>query len=112
MIRLLDIKAAAAYCGVGLSTFKKWKSTGIVRPVPMPIKKLLFDKFDLDEVINRNKEDRSCANEEPKDPERSTGRKAGGYGYSNPRQARMENRSSFQPELQTASKPNESVENT
>lgn len=112
MVRLLDIKEAARYCGVGLSTFKKWKSTGMVRSVPMPIKKLLFDKFDLDEVINRNKEDGSCTNEQPRDPERFTGRRAGGYGYSNLRPAKMENRSSFQPEPKIANKLNEPVENT
>ncbi len=110
VIRLLDMKRAAAYCGVGGSTFKKWKAAGIVQAVRMPINKLLFDKADLDEVINSKKQEASCENEGSREPGRFSVQLDDGSGCSNPRPMPTANQSPYQQGRAIASKPNDSVE--
>jgi hypothetical protein len=65
--RLLDVKAAAAYLG-GLSTWtvRGLVADGFLRPVRLPStrrpgtsnRRLLFDRADLDTLIDRWKEGR------------------------------------------------------
>ena len=105
------MKRAAAYCGVGLSTFKKWKAAGIVRCVPMPINKLLFDRTDLDEVINRTKQEASCENELSKEPDRYSVPQEDEFGSSSPRPMHTAPRLRSQQERRIAKKRSDSVEN-
>ncbi len=63
--RLLDLSAAAAYLAVSTWTVRDLEATGTVARVriPMPndgeLRKLLFDRTDLDELIEAWK-DRPC----------------------------------------------------
>ena len=60
--RLLDLSAAAAYLGLSVWTVRDLEGTGTLARVriPMPnngeLRKLLFDRTDLDELIERWKD--------------------------------------------------------
>ncbi len=73
--RLLDLKGAAAYLSIGPATIRDWGHDGIMQPVPLPgsclrdrrgnilvrpgqrkLAKLLIDRNDIDELIQRAKE--------------------------------------------------------
>jgi hypothetical protein len=55
--RLLDLEAAAAYLGVSTWTVRDLEAAGVVKRVRVPLpdgrdlRKLLFDKTDLDRLI-------------------------------------------------------------
>jgi hypothetical protein len=55
--RLLDLEAAAAYLGVSPWTIRDLEAAGVMRRVRVPLpdgrdlRKLLFDKADLDRLI-------------------------------------------------------------
>ena len=57
--RWLQQTAAAAYLGVGVSTFKGWrrKYPDFPKPVQMSPTAIMFDKKDLDEWIERRKDE-------------------------------------------------------
>ena len=57
--RWLQQTAAAAYLGVGVSTFKTWrkKFADFPKPVQMGHTLILFDKKELDEWIERRKDE-------------------------------------------------------
>jgi excisionase family DNA binding protein len=60
--RLLDLEAAAAYLGVSPSTIRDLEAAGVLPRVRVPLpggrelRKLLFDKADLDQLIDAWKE--------------------------------------------------------
>src|SRR5438552_17825189 len=55
--RLLRGKAATAYCGVPYTTFRLWALKGCIPVVRIPgPAALLFDRKDLDLLIERSKE--------------------------------------------------------
>ncbi len=56
--RLLNLKAAAAYLGVSPWTIRDLEAAGTLKRVSIPVgrkdlRKLLFDRIDLDELIER-----------------------------------------------------------
>jgi hypothetical protein len=74
--RLMDLKKAAAYLSVCPATIRDWAHDGILMPVPLPgsclrdragkvlvrpgqrrLAKMLFDRQDLDEFIQKVKEE-------------------------------------------------------
>ena len=61
-MRLLDLRAAAAYVGVSEWTVRDLKWAGVLRRVRVPVpggrdlRKLLFDRHDLDRLIETWKE--------------------------------------------------------
>jgi hypothetical protein len=74
--RLLDVRTTAAYLSVGESTVRDYVHAGILVPVALPgsalrqaggrviagcrdrnMKKLLFDRLDLDALVDRLKEE-------------------------------------------------------
>jgi Helix-turn-helix domain len=62
--RLLDLRAAATYLGISEWTVRDLESSGILARVRIPLpnhgelRKLLFDKADLDRLIEAWKESR------------------------------------------------------
>jgi len=51
---LLSRTEAARFCGVGLTTFKRWTRAGIVRPVEVPlVNRRLFRRSDLETFCQR-----------------------------------------------------------
>jgi hypothetical protein len=60
--RLLDLSATAAYLGVSTWKIRELDAEGILSRVRIPlpdageVRKLLFDRLELDELVNRWKE--------------------------------------------------------
>lgn len=60
--RLLDLNATAAYLGVSTWKIRELDAKGILSRVRIPlpnageVRKLLFDRLELDELVNRWKE--------------------------------------------------------
>ena len=62
--RLLSFDACAKYCGLTGQSLRRLMSRGILRPVRIPtLRRVLFDKQDLDELIEAGKVGRKSANE-------------------------------------------------
>ena len=62
--RLMSFDASAKYCGLTGQSLRRLMSRGILRPVRIPtLRRVLFDKQDLDELIEAGKVGRKSANE-------------------------------------------------
>lgn len=59
--RLLGVRAVAVYLGIGVRKVHDLRAAGHLRPVKLPLasgddlRRLLFDKMDVDAFINLNK---------------------------------------------------------
>jgi hypothetical protein len=59
MARLLDLQATARYLGLSPWTVKEAEAKGVLKRVRVPLhnggqlRKVLFDRLDLDELISR-----------------------------------------------------------
>lgn len=64
--RLLDLAGAAAYLGISTWTIREWAAAGVLHRVKLPgghhnhttgvLQRVLFDRLDLDRLIERSKE--------------------------------------------------------
>jgi hypothetical protein len=62
--RLMSFDASAKYCGLTGQSLRRLMSRGILRPVRIPtLRRVLFDKQDLDELIEAGKGERNPAND-------------------------------------------------
>lgn len=63
--RLLGVRAVATYLGIGVRKVHELRAAGHLRPVTLPLaggadlRRLLFDKMDLDAFIDGNKAGRA-----------------------------------------------------
>jgi hypothetical protein len=64
--RLLDLEGAAAYLSVSTWTVRDWAAAGVIERVRLPggsgsqdgaLHRLLFDRVDLDRLVERGKDD-------------------------------------------------------
>jgi hypothetical protein len=54
--RLLSFTSSAEYCGVTMQTIRRLMDRGALTPVRLPeVRRILFDKQDLDRLIERGK---------------------------------------------------------
>ena len=67
--RLLSVTETASYLGVSTVTIRRWIASGVLTPVRLPSvknagesgRRLLFDRNDLDAIIDRWKRESSAA---------------------------------------------------
>ena len=62
--RLMSFDASAKYCGLTGQSLRRLMSRGILRPVRIPtLRRVLFDRHGLDELIETGKGERKPTNE-------------------------------------------------